>query len=108
MLQEYVFVAKDDTGSRVKNSIKAKSRYEAISELKGQNLTVISVTPLSVPPKIKIGDMRAERVKKRALFIKKVSSQELSAFCRQLSVFHNCWTERLFGAFELSGGNNRG
>ena len=89
MLQEYTFVAKDDTGSRVKNSIKAKSRYEAISELKGQNLTVISVTPLSVSPKIKIVDMRAARAKKRTLFVKKVSSQELSAFCRQLSVSIN-------------------
>ncbi len=90
-MQEYTFTARDDSGKSVVSSLKAKSQYEALAELKGNGLTVISIEPLTLKRKVKFEEARPEAAKKRKALVmkKRVTSYELSAFCRQLSVSIN-------------------
>jgi type II secretory pathway component PulF len=90
-LQEYTFTARDDSGKSVINSLRAKSQYEALAQLKGDGLTVISIEPLTSKRKVKFVDGKSTAAKKRKTLAvrKRVTSQELSAFCRQLSVSIN-------------------
>ena len=52
-MQEYTFIARDDSGKSVISSLKAKSQYEALAQLKGHGLTVISIEPLTPTRKAK-------------------------------------------------------
>ena len=56
-MQEYTFVAKDPSGKSVMNSVKAKSQYEAMAQLKEQGLTVISIASLAAAHKAKFAEI---------------------------------------------------
>lgn len=90
-MQEFTFTARDTSGKSVIDSLRAKSQYEALAQLKGNGLTVISIEPLTLKHKIKSSESKSTAAKKRKSLVmkKRVSSQELSTFCRQLSVSIN-------------------
>jgi len=87
-LQKYNFIAKDKNTQTHEGSIEARSRYDAITALKEQGLTVVSVSTDFLKKYRSKQDETPVAVKqKKKLFRSRgVGVNELSIFCRQLAV----------------------
>lgn len=83
----FTYIAKKKNGDRIKDTLHARTRYEAMAKISAKDLTVISVDALGkdtpVAPKTE--------KRKRVTFSPppRVKLSELSIFCRQLSICIN-------------------
>jgi len=85
----YTFLAKDKDGNVVKDSLQAKSRYEAVAALKDRGLFVIHISSSGLGragSKKGFGIVKKRQSPFSFLFRSRVTMSELSVFCRQLSV----------------------
>jgi type IV pilus assembly protein PilC len=88
----FEYTARDSSGKLVKGTLEAKTRFDAIAQLKHQALTVIILSKLKGKQQVegKATDETQAKKKKKGLFdVKRVSLRDLSVFSRQLSVSIN-------------------
>ncbi len=101
-MSEYSYLAKDELGVRKEGAVAAASRYDALSQLRSQGLTVIELSsdspePDPMPlPKEALRERREERRPGKARWRPKRTSfslgrsritlSEKAIFCRQLSI----------------------
>ena len=88
-MEDFIYVAKNEQGETIRSSVAANSRYEAISLLREQALTVIEVTNGTVGARQNTGEKRVySQHKVRAMF-SRVRLSDMAMFCRQLSITIN-------------------
>ena len=95
-METFTYIAKNEKGDIIRASITAGSRYEAISLLREQALTVIEVTQGAVPrrsagKKDDVPLLPTQQTPSGQKFAKlsRIKSSDMAMFCRQLSIMIN-------------------
>ncbi len=89
---QYTYIAKDQKGSEVRDSLYAESRTKALYSLREQGLTVMALS--TADDNLEAAGRGTKKIHinehiKKHLRYKKVSLNEIAVFCRQLAVLVN-------------------
>jgi type IV pilus assembly protein PilC len=87
-LATFVYMAKDNDGNVVEESLQAKHRYDALAEIRANGLTVVNLNEVDVTTrgKAKPTPKVDRKPKASSFFAPRVKAGEMAIFCRQLAI----------------------